>query len=57
LRASLNSPRRKGAAVGSCNPRSRRLDFALSLSRLSESAGNNHYTLRKSVATSFGLRL
>ena len=24
-----NSPRRKGAAIGSCNPRSRRLDFAL----------------------------
>jgi len=34
-----DSPLRKGAEVGSCNPRSRRLDFALTPSRHSEEAG------------------
>jgi hypothetical protein len=45
----LNSPLRKCAEVGSCNPRSRRLDFALSPIAALRVARNKRYTVLKTA--------
>ena len=45
----LNSPLRKRAEVGSCNPRSRRLDFTLPPIAALRVARNNRYTVLKSL--------